>query len=197
MTTPTQWIAAALKILSIWLLVGAITSLPSYAGWLIGEFYAPSEDPLARVARWNSIGSFVGVLTTAVIAVVLWRRSGALGWQIWADAEPATAAPGVLTADRIQLIAFSLFGLFLLISAAPDLLEQALTYRTYRALPPEFEIDPQRNTQLLGALLLTIAQIGLGLWLLLYPDGFAALLRRLRNAGTFAATERRNDDPDR
>jgi hypothetical protein len=116
--------------------------------------------------------------------------------QIWVDAEPPLATPGELTADRLQLIAFSLFGLFLLISAAPDLLEQALTYRTYRALSSEFTADRERSTRLLGALLLTGVKIVLGLWLLLYPDGFAALLRRLRNAITFADTERRKDDPD-
>jgi hypothetical protein len=197
MTTPTQWIAAALKILSVWLFVGAITSLPSYAGMLFADFSAASEDPMARAARWSTIGGFVGLLMTFAVSVVLWRRSGALAGQIWADAEPASGRPGELTADRLQLIAFSLFGLYLLLSAAPSLLEQALAYRAIRALPSDFRVDPARSTQLLGSLVLTGLQIVFGLWLLLYPDGLAALLRRLRDAITFADTERRKDDPDR
>ncbi len=197
MTNPTQWIAAALKILAAYLLIESITTLPVFAGSLAWALDS-SPEPMARAARWGTIGSFVGLLMRLTIAVVLWRRSGALARQIWADAEPTTRiTPGELTAERLQLIAFSLFGLYLLINVAPNLLEQVLTYRTYLGLPSDFAVDPQRNTQLLGGLLLTGGQIALGLWLLLYPDGFAALLRRLRDAITFADTERRKDDPDR
>ena len=197
MTNPTQWISAGLKILSIWLLIGAVTSLPAYVGLLIGEFYSPTDDPLGRVGRWTSIGNFVGLLATAAIAIIMWRRSGPLARQIWADAEPTMATPRELTADRVQLIAFSLFGLYLLISAAPNLLKQALAYRTIQALPPGFTVDPERSPQILASLLFTGVEIVLGLWLLLYPDGLVSLLRRLRDAITFADTERRKDDPDR
>jgi hypothetical protein len=184
MTSPTQWIAAALKILAIYLLVRATTSLPSYAGVFVGEFFSPSDDPIARAARWSTIGGFVGLLLTVGIAGVLWRRSGALAAQIWSDAQPPIAAKGDLTADRLQLIAFGVFGLYLLINAAPDLLEQALAYRAIRDVPADFSVDPERSTRLVVSFAITVVKITLGLWLLLYPEGLGGLIRRLRGAIT-------------
>jgi hypothetical protein len=79
MTNPTQWISAALKILSIWLLVGATTRLPMFAGYVAMELYSSTDDPIARAGRWGGIGSLIGQLTTIAIAIVMWRRSGGLG----------------------------------------------------------------------------------------------------------------------
>jgi hypothetical protein len=67
---PTQWIAAALKILAIWLIVDAISNLPAFSGGLVMAFYS-SQDPMAMAARWNLLGNGASWLTRVVIGVLM------------------------------------------------------------------------------------------------------------------------------
>jgi hypothetical protein len=178
---PTIWIAAALRILAIWLIAGSVVALPSIVATVSGILWLNESDPLGRLGRWSTIGAAIGILLKFAVGAIIWTRSEQLATRVWSDSR-ATDAPGVepaITPDDLQRVAFAAIGLYLLIDLVPSVVRQALEYGSLPDMD-RLELPPDMQTRLLANLVAAVVQTVTAIWLLFYPDGLIELIARVR-----------------
>lgn len=113
------------------------------------------------------------IVLPLVLGGALWYRADALAQRLFT--EPSTATPPSI--EALQVLAFSVIGLFILGLAIPDLTKLAYYYWQL-STPGGVQIggDIERR----AALIETLVQVVLGFWLLFGATGVANLLRKVR-----------------
>ena len=114
-----------------------------------------------------------------LIAILLWRFPLTVASKLMPEVTAKEKSKS-LSETELQVVAFSTLGLWVFVSAIPDIFYWATyTYRFKNVGSGNTELTPQN----IGGMVATAAQIVLGFALLLGSKGLVGLVRRLRNAG--------------
>jgi|GEM_PF-5376277 len=170
--TGRELTSLAIRLFAIYVLVRAVLAIPALVQVLYG---LGGQAYLTPDSAWFwGVGAFAVVLLV-VLAVVLWRLATRF-------VGPAPAASGdgpSMTVDEPFVL--SVLGLYL---AFKGLLQIAfLAIGAYSALGPTGPLEHGLKAQTIAYMLGYLVQLLLGLTLILRSHGWAALLRRLREAG--------------
>lgn len=121
-------------------------------------------------------------LSPILIAIFLWRFPLAVASKLIPQTDASTK-PGALDEVEFQVTAFSILGLWVLVSAIPDIFYW-VTY-VYRIKNIGFgQVRTELTPQNIASITSTIAEFILGVWLLLGSKGLVGMVRKLRHAGS-------------
>lgn len=121
-------------------------------------------------------------LAPILIAILLWRFPLTIA-SILIPQIKAGTKPVALGEVEAQVIAFSILGLWVLVSAIPDIFYW-VTY-VYRIKSVGFgQVRTELTPQNIAGIVSTIAQFILGVWLLLGSRGLVGMVQKLRHAGS-------------
>ena len=109
--------------------------------------------------------------TAVVLAILVWRKAGWLADRMVAGIPETEASATTLTAADLQVVAFTVVGLVLLVRTIP---------RAATVLRRPAEI---------AYLVSWLIQLALGVWLLLGSRGIVCVLRKIRTAGIRSSDE--------
>lgn len=164
--------STALRVIAVYLLAQALFHFPQAAQLAI---FDDGSDP----RNWGFIAA---VLVMVGAAVLLWAQAPRLARLATRDSETGNSVSSI-SIEGIELLAFSLLGIFLLVDALPRLaydVAQLISPSTFdQFLPSQGPSDSYRLAKLLelGG---TIGRALIGIWLLLGTKSFVAWLRRVR-----------------
>lgn len=144
--------------------------------------YASSLLPYAALPPPNNI-SFAFISTLALFpilaAVLLWFFPLSVATTLIPGIK-TKKQPAPLDAGGIEVVAFSVMGLWALTTAIPDILYWiAFTYRVKSVGIGSPELSPEN----IGNIVATIAELVIGFWLLFGSRGLLGVVRRARQAG--------------
>lgn len=144
--------------------------------------YASSFLPYVSAPPPNNISLlFAGavVLPPILAAVLMWYFPLALANKLIPDIKTKDA-PVPLDAGGIEVVAFSIMGLWVLTSAIPDIFHWATyVYQVRNKHFGYFELTPEN----VGNIVSTVVELVIGVWLLFGSRGILGLIRRARYAG--------------
>lgn len=164
-----QIVGVVIRVFAVFL---AINNL-SYAAKIIR--YAMSEpDNYAAMALY-----LVLAFAPTFVAIFLWFFPLAVATKLIPDMKTASV-PTPIGGQELEVVAFSVVGLWVLTAALPDALYWVVLYfriKVDAAMPPDLP------SQSIAAMLLTGGKLVLGTWLVLGSKGLVGLLRRIRYAG--------------
>ena len=138
--------------------------------------------PYAAAPSPNNI-SFVFLFLFAffpiLAAILLWLFPLAVATKIIPNIK-AKNATAPLDANGIEVVAFSVMGLWVLTSAIPDIFYWVtFAYRIKNANIGSTELSPEN----IGYIVSTIVELVIGFWLLFGSRGLLGVIRRARYAG--------------
>jgi len=167
-----QIVGLAVRLFAIFLVVYTLryaTSLVSFA----------TLDPPDYV---SSAFILLFGLSPLLIAILLWRSPLTVASKLIPQTDAGTK-PKALGEVEAQVIAFSILGLWLLVSAIPDIFYW-VTY-VYRIKSIGFGgVRTELTPQYIAGIASTIAELVLGAWLLFGSRGLVGLIRKFRYAGS-------------
>lgn len=167
--TKEQVVGLAVRLYAVFLLIYGIRTVPGLVRLSeVGQF------PLQA---WLYIGIYIFLFL--VCAVLLWYFPVTIARKILPldDRKPEEKP---VTASDIELIAYSILGLWVLSRAVPDMIYWIMTIS---ALPSEVHtIDVSQRWY--AAIVSTGFEMAIGIWFLFGAKGLRGLLRRLKYAGS-------------
>lgn len=179
----------ALRLIAVYLLGQTLFYFPQVAQLVIfSDGFGPRN--------WGFIAA---ILVMVIAAVLLWVQAPRLARLATRDTETGTSVSPI-SMEGIELLAFSVLGIFLLVGSLPQLasdVAQLISPSTFdQFLPPQGPSDDYRLAKLLE-LAGTIGRALIGIWLLLGTNSFVAWLKRVRErarSGPVIAYEEENGD---
>jgi len=160
----------ACRIISVYLL----------ANWL-GAFSRSVVALFADSFRTpNILIGVVGMAIPMLIGVLIWIFSNKLaGFMVKPqEGQDANLMSVTFDLDTIQVLAFTVMGVFLIVNTVPSLVSTLAVY----AILPKPDIG-QVRLEVLSALLNSGIQIIMGVWLVLGGKGLVALIKKIRTVG--------------
>jgi hypothetical protein len=161
----------ACRILSVYILANWLGAL---AGSAVSLLYFPPNGQII-------LSSVVSMALPVAIGVLIWIFSGRLAALMVKPAagqageeEPA----GPVDWDTVQVVAFSITGVFFIVNAVPSLVSAFAVY----TLLPQPNIG-QAGLQNASRMAEAVIRILLGVWLVLGSKGLVKLLKKIRTAG--------------
>ena len=165
----------AVRLLALYIIVILVNSLPAYIGLIGTDFRA---DPTGRAVLLSGI---VSLTLNFITAFALWLYSPSIANLISKSLSEAPNPSEDFSLDRVQVVAVSLLGLFVLSSAIPALFEVIFSY-----LFPES--NPRYTLSIIGMdkkkpeipvvdFVKVAVKLGLGFWFLLGANGIVAVVR--------------------
>ena len=144
-----------------------------YANSVIGFAVTRSPDFLG-----SALTLILGFIPMAV-AILLWMFPLAIASKLVPEIKN-TSTPNPVSKDELQIVAFSVLGLWILMSAIPD----TFYWMTFVYRVNAIEIGkPQLSPENIAAMVSTGIELALGIWLLFGSQGISGLVRRFRYAG--------------
>lgn len=146
--------------------------------------YATSLIAFAMVEPPDYINSTFILLfgfSPILIAIILWRFPLTVASKLIPKVTTGEKPKSPLSGPEIQVVAFSVLGLWLLASAIPDILYWIAYVYRIKSVSISFrnvELTPQN----IGGMVSASAEFILGLWLLLGSKSIVGIVRRLRHA---------------
>jgi len=167
----TQKIAfLACRIISVYLLANW---LGVFGSSVVSLFYLPPNTT-------GILNGVVGMALPVVIGALLWIFSAKLaGFMVkpLEGQEPEMMA-AAFDLDTVQVLAFTITGVFLLVNTIPSLVSALTVY----AVLPEPSMG-QIWLETLRRLVDSVIRVILGLWLVLGSKGLVALIKKIRTVG--------------
>lgn len=165
-----QIVGLAVRLFAVFLIVYTLR----YSGSVIS--LASLDSPGFWISALVMLFAFLPV----VIAFLLWRFPLSVASALIPKATNREK-PKPLSEPEIQVVAFSILGLWLLASAIPDVFYWVIyAYRMETVGFRNVELTPQN----IAGIVSTTVELVLGLWLLLGSKGIVGIVRRLRHAGS-------------
>jgi hypothetical protein len=167
----------AVRLLALYIVVMTVNSLPAYLGMIGSKI---SMDPMSRVYL---ISSIIGTALHFIVAIALWFYSTSLADLITKGLSETVEPSEGFTLDRIQVVAVSMVGIFVLSSGIPEFFRMIISY-----------LFPELNPRYLGSissmgkvkgeipvvdLVMVAVKLGMGFWLLLGSNGIVAAVRAI------------------
>lgn len=145
--------------------------------------YASSMLPYAAAPPPNSISFwFIGTLALFPIlaAVLLWFFPLTVATRLIPDIKAKETSTS-LGAGDVEVVAFSVMGLWVLTTAIPDIFYWVtFVYRVESAGVGSPELSPEN----IGNIVATVVEFVIGFWLLFGSKGLLGIIRSARQAGT-------------
>jgi len=165
-----QIVGLVVRVFAVFLVVNNLF----YAARVID--YAMSKPDHYIAMALNLVLAFVPTF----VAIFLWFFPLAVATKLIPDVGNASVqAP--MGAEELEVVAYSVVGLWVLTAALPDALYWAVLYYRAKADPA---MSPNLPPASIAAMLLTGGKLVLGIWLMLGSRGLVGLIRRIRYAGT-------------
>jgi hypothetical protein len=165
----------AVRLLALYVIVLTAFSLPNYINFAGSNI---SADPTGRAVLLTGL---IGLVLDLILGLGLWFYSPSLANLITKGLSEPPQIKEEFTLDRIQVVAVSLAGLFILSSAIPALFEVIVSYQF-----PETNPRYVRSISAMGKmkpeipvvdLVMVGVKLGLGFWFLLGANGIVAVVR--------------------
>lgn len=123
---------------------------------------------------------FLPALILALVAILLWFFPLTVATKIIPSIK-TSSAPTSLDAGGIEVIAFSVMGLWVLTTAIPD----AFHWITFVYLAKSVNVgNSELSPENIGYIVSTIVELVIGFWLLFGSRGLLGIIRRARYTGT-------------
>jgi len=185
-----------IKLLAVWVAISLVTRLPRMLATAMQVILRPSmveqsfaQYVLLRVAFLLATGFEILVLIAAFI--FLWRKARSLGGRFWSAASDETEEQIPATSEQVQRVAFATLGLYLIVTALPNLLQTSV--ELYQGL---MDLLGPEHAERFAYLLGLIAQMLIGMWLVAGPERFQRTVDWLRGAGDDEDEEWDEDDEE-
>lgn len=164
-----QLVGLGVRLFAVFIVVYTLR----YATSLIG--FAMMDPPDYIAASFILLIGFSPVL----IAILLWRFPLTVASKLIPKIK-TSEKPRPLGEMELQVVAFSILGLWVLASAIPHIFYWiTYVYRIKNVGFGNIELTPQN----IGGIVSTVVELVLGVWLLLGAKGLVGIIRRLRHAG--------------
>lgn len=162
----------AMRLISLYVLTQTLFYLPDTVRVVVGGDFV---DPFS----WPTLAGFILFLTSAFL---LWNQASRLAQSATRGADEEVMETSI-SVDAIELVAFSVLGVFILVNSIPRLgsdIAQMIAPSTFDQFvafqgPP----DNYRSAKLLEAVA-TLGRVLLGIWLMLGTNSFVSWMRRIR-----------------
>jgi hypothetical protein len=174
----------AVRLLALYVIVLTVFSMPNFINFAGIDI---STDPTGRAVLLTGI---TGLALDMVLGLLLWFYSPSIANLITKEMHESPQIKEEFTLDRIQTVAVSLAGLFVLSSAIPALFEMIFSY-----IFPETNPRYVRSISVMGKmkaeipvvdLVVISVKLGLGFWFLLGANGIVAVVRAVWAKGKTA-----------
>src|SRR5450631_3394325 len=154
-TRGIAWVAAAIRILALWLAVQVLLGLPGFiVNWRSRADYGEQAPMMAASLR----ASVVYQLSALVVAATLWSTSAWLATLVWREPiEPESGQPPA--AIDLQRAVLAGFGIYLVVYGLPNLTDLAYGYYS---LPAGFSIQQEYASKLTGRAVGVVIQMVAG-----------------------------------
>ncbi len=170
--------ALACRILALYAFIQALASI-GFVPWMIVR--ASETAGLLKSVLYVLMGVLPFTLCTGA-GIVLWVQAQRIGGRMLSGLDDPEAEMKVVPFD-LQVIAFSVVGLALLVQTVPRLVSTFWMLLYARAKwPPELQEIYRVRVDWKNAITMVV-RLGLGLWLLLGARGLVGFLRKVRTAG--------------
>lgn len=158
----------AIRVLALYTVVTAFGNL-HFAGLVLGGLYNLSVTPVSRI-----IIGFAPFVLYVVSAGLLWRFAEAIATKILVH---ANANEETIKADstKIQMVIFSLLGMYVLTEAIPPL-ARLIMMLSIAPQPSSQKFNPQTIGEIVG---LTV-RLAIGSWLLFDSKGIVKIVQSVR-----------------
>jgi len=119
------------------------------------------------------------VLCPVLAAVLLWMFPLTIAAKLIPDIKKQEP-PKAIDSAEIEVVAFSILGLWVLANAIQDAFHWATyVYIIKNSVTPKVELTPEN----IGNIVATVVELVIGLWILFGSKGVIGFLRRMRYAG--------------
>jgi hypothetical protein len=162
-----QIVGLAVRLFAIFLFLYAVRHT---SGLLIFV----SEQPQNNV---NELLIFAPLLFSIIAAILLWHFPLTVATKIIPDIKSKNKAPA-LNAAEIEVVAFSVMGLWVLATAIPDVFYWAIFVLRLKSI----ELANVTLADSIGNIIATAVELVIGVWLLFGSRGILGLIRGLRKA---------------
>lgn len=162
----------AVKVLAIFTFIKFVTYLQSVYGFIDMVKHQPSNISVGL----RVVSMIYPILLLLVVSIFLWLYSDKLSDHMVKNL--AVNEETKISYEDLQIVAFSVVGLFLVVNSLPELINAAINMKM---LESQRMMQPMnmRMTQLVG----TGLKVLIGFWLLVGSQGIVGLIRTLRTAG--------------
>jgi hypothetical protein len=144
-----------------------------YVSGLVPLLAAPSQDSIG-------VGFLLLLALFPILAsLLLWYFPLAVASKIIPDIKTEKASTP-LDAGGIEVVAFSVMGLWVLTTAVPDIFYWIVF--AYRTKSADFG-NPELSPESVGYIVATVVELVIGFWLLFGSKGILGIIRRIRYAG--------------
>lgn len=168
------------KVLGIYAFINAVNSLPlilmPFIISVANGFEGTSR--MEGVARWASVVNAVPLLLNVVAGVLLWSCANGLARRMVQDEKVETP---IVIGSEIQIVAFSILGLFTLLQALPRIGQLVINLYNLSRQDALMRQNFQGTTA--SEVVTLVIQLALGSWLLLGSSGLVRLLQSFRSVG--------------
>ena len=177
----SEAVLVAIRMMALWMLVTGLTYLPSQL-FLVSAILRDGGDAMMRSSTWAGVAYQVILMFTGVM---FWLFAGALCNYILGGINDGQISLLVADSDELQVLAFTILGIILSVTAFANLLQTAavLLYAQLNdATQPWVQhdrggFDPR---SFYGPILSFSVRLFIGVWLVLRPRHVARLLDALR-----------------
>lgn len=162
-------VAIAVRLFSIFMFVYLVRYMSSFIPII--------TDPITYKGR--QLLPILFVIVLIFVATLLWFFPLTVAKKILPNINPSPASVP-LAAKEIELVAFTVLGLWMLAHAIPDVFYWG-TF-VYMIKSSNLSVGGLRPEQV-SAILATIIELAIGLWLLVSSNGIIQLIRKVRYVG--------------
>lgn len=167
--TKEQIVGLAVRLFAIFLFVYGIRSVPSIVR--LSDFY------VFPIQAWLFIGIYILIFIS--FSILLWFFPITVARKLL-PLEDKKVEEKPATASDVELVAYSILGLWVLSRAVPDMFYWIVAIS---ARPPEFHTFTISH-KWYAAIVSTIIELVIGFWFLFGAKGLRGLIRKLRYAGS-------------
>jgi quinol-cytochrome oxidoreductase complex cytochrome b subunit len=177
----------ACKILGLYSLIQAISFI-QIAALQIATSGVATNVGISKIFV-NTV-AFVPIVLFLVLAVALWFLSDVISHRMVDGLEESKEVTQKITSKDIEIVGFTLFGLFICVQAIPHLTE---AISSYYQIPKELRLHSPVEVTAKIRLISAGIQFMIGLFLVFGSKGAVGVLRRLREAGCKEGRNERKD----
>jgi hypothetical protein len=174
----------AVRLMALFIILFAVNALPAYLSMIGSKI---STDPVSRAVMLSSI---IGSGFHLLVGLGLWIFSPSIADFITKDLSETTQSSEEFTLGRVQVVAVSLVGVFVLSSAIPDLVGLIVSYlfpRTNPRYEALLSVMGKMKAEIpVVDIVKTAVKLGLGFWLLLGANGIVGIVRAFGEKGKTA-----------
>lgn len=168
MSTSRTAAVIACRVLGLYVAVRWLGLFPTWAFELFS----------VRPISWATVGGVASFAMPIALGVILWQLAPWIADCMLADSEDKQTPPSPITMEDAQAVAISILGLLLIVGSIPRIISLAMEYLRISEIVGDASDHAMMSANTFNAIVMSVIEIALGLWLYLGTHLFVRLFQR-------------------